>query len=76
MANMKKSPFTETQILTILKQQEAGLSLKEICRKYGISEITFNNWKILYGAMKITDVNRIKEFEKKNSLLKRNYSHR
>lgn len=60
---MKKTRFTETQIVLILKQQEAGIPTKEICRQHGISEATFYNWKSRYGGMETSDVKRLKDLE-------------
>jgi putative transposase len=71
---MKKTRFTETQIVSILKQQEAGKSTKEVCREHGISDATFYNWKSKYGGMEASDVKRIKELEEENARLKRMYS--
>ena len=72
--NMKKTRFTETQIVSILKQQEAGKSTKEICREHGISDATFYNWKSKYGGMEASDVKRMKELEEENARLKRMYA--
>jgi putative transposase len=71
---MKKSRFTETQIVSILKLQEAGLSVKDICREHGLSEATFYNWKSKYGGMEASDVRRLKELEDENSRLKKMYA--
>lgn len=68
---MKKTRFTETQIVSILRQQEAGKSVKEICREHGISDATFYNWKAKYGGMEVSDVRRMKELEDENNRLKR-----
>ena len=68
---MKKKRFTETQIVSILNQQEAGKSVKEIAREHGISEATFYNWKAKYGGMELSDVKRMKDLEEENSRLKR-----
>ncbi len=72
--NMKKSRFTETQIVSILKQQEAGKRTKDICREHGISDATFYNWKSKYGGMEASDVKRMKDLEEENSRLKRMYA--
>ena len=61
--NMKKTRFTETQIVSILKQQEAGKSTKEVCREHGISDATFYSWKSKYGGMEASDVKRMKDLE-------------
>lgn len=71
---MKKTRFSETQIVSILKQQEGGRSVKEVCREQGISEATFYNWKSRYGGMEVSDVKRMKELETENSRLKRMYA--
>uniref|UniRef100_UPI0004E0EFA8 transposase n=2 Tax=Dyadobacter crusticola TaxID=292407 RepID=UPI0004E0EFA8 len=71
---MKKTKFTETQIVSILKQQEAGIPTKEICRQNGISEATFYNWKSRYGGMEASDVKRLKDLEEENSRLKKMFA--
>lgn len=71
---MKKTRFTETQIVSILKQQEAGITTKEICRQHGISEATFYNWKSRYGGMEASDVKRLKDLEEENSRLKKMFA--
>ena len=68
---MKKTRFTEAQIVSILHHQEAGRSVKDISREHGISEATFYNWKAKYGGMQVSDVKRIKDLEEENSRLKR-----
>jgi putative transposase len=68
---MKKVRFTETQIISILKQQEAGRSIKELSREHGISEATIYNWKAKYGGMEANEVKRMKELEEENNRLKR-----
>jgi len=71
---MKQTRFTATQIVAILKQQEAGRSTKEICREHSISEATFHNWKSKYGGREASDVKRLKELEEENTRLKRMYA--
>ena len=71
---MKKTRFTETQIVSILKQQEAGRTTKEICREHGISEATFYNWKSKYGGMEASDVRKLKDLEEENARLKKMYA--
>ena len=71
---MKKTRFTETQIVSILKQQEAGIPTKEICRQHGISEATFYNWKSRYGGIEASDVKRLKDLEEENFRLKKMFA--
>lgn len=71
---MKKSRFTETQIVSILKQADAGLAIKDICRQAGISVPTYYQWKSKYGGMEASDLKRVKELESENSRLKRLYA--
>lgn len=71
---MKNSKFTESQIVAILKLQEAGMSVSEICRQHGISQPTFFNWKKKYAGMEATHLKRLKELEAENARLKRMYA--
>ena len=71
---MKSSRFTETQIIAILKEADAGILVKDICRKHGISDATYYNWKSKYGGMAASDLKRIKEMEAELSKLKRMYA--
>ena len=71
---MRKSRFTETQIVSILKMADAGMPVKEVCRKHGISEPTYYNWKSKYGGMEASDLKRTKELEAELSKLKRMYA--
>ena len=71
---MKKSRFTETQIIGILKEADAGIPIKEICRTHGISDATCYNWKSKYGGMNASDLKRMKEMERELSQLKRMYT--
>lgn len=73
---MKKSRFTETQIVKILKEQEQGISVKDIARQHGISEATFYNWKAKYGGMDASMIKRLKELEAENAKLKKMYAER
>lgn len=71
---MKKSRFTETQIVSILKQGDAGVPVKDLCRQAGISPATYYQWKSKYGGMDASDLRRVKELEAENSRLKRMYA--
>lgn len=71
---MKKSRFSESQIVAILKEVDAGMPVKEVCRKHGISDATYYNWKSKYGGMEASDLKRMKELEAENSHLKRMYA--
>lgn len=73
-AQMKSSRFTETQIIAILKEADAGMLVKDICRKHGISDATYYNWKSKYGGMTASDLKRMKEMETELSKLKRMYA--
>lgn len=68
---MKKTRFTEAQIISILNEQEQGIKVSELCRKHGISDATFYNWKSKYGGMKVDELKRLKELEQENSRLKK-----
>lgn len=67
---MKRTRFTEEQIVKILKLQENGLKVTEICRQNGISEQTFYRWKSKYGGMSVSEIRRLKELEAENRRLK------
>lgn len=67
---MRKSRFSETQIVKILKEAEGGRMVKDICREYGISDATYYNWKSKYGGMEASDIKRLKELEEENRKLK------
>ena len=71
---MKKSRFTETQIVKILKEVETGRLVKDVCREYGVSEATYYNWKSKYGGMEASDIKRLKELEDENRRLKQMYA--
>ena len=71
---MRQSKFTETQIVSILKEADAGRPVNEIWRKYGISSATYYKWKAKYGGLEASDVKRLKELEHENSRLKRMYA--
>jgi putative transposase len=68
---MRKSRFSEEQVLSILKEQDAGFKVVEICRKHGITEATFHNWKNKYGGMSTEELTRLRLLEQENSRLKR-----
>jgi putative transposase len=68
---MKKSRFTETQIVSILKEADAGRPIKEVCRQHGISDATYYKWKSKYGGMEASDLKRVKDLEAENAKLKR-----
>ena len=71
---MKKTRFTESQIVAAIKKQESGISTAEICRDLGISNQTFYNWKAKYGGMEISEVKRTKELEAQLCQFKRMYA--
>jgi putative transposase len=71
---MKKTRFTESQIVSILKKQDSGLKVMDICREHGISDATFYNWKARYGGMSVNELKRVKELEEENSKLKKMYA--
>jgi len=71
---MKKSRFSESQIISILNKQEQGLTVRDICREHGISDATFYNWKAKYGGLSVSEPARIKELEVENARLKRMYA--
>ena len=68
---MKKSRFTESQIIFALKQSETGVKVEEVCRKMGISEATFYNWKKKFGCLGITELRRLRQLEEENIQLKK-----
>ncbi len=67
---MKRSKFTESQIVFALRQAEGGVKVDEVCRKMGISEATFYNWKKKYGGVGINELRRLKQLEEENAKLK------
>jgi putative transposase len=71
---MKKSKFTESQIVAILKEADAGMKVSDVCRKHGISQPTYYNWKSKYGGLGVSELKRIKELEAEHSKLKRMYA--
>lgn len=68
---MKRSKFTEEQIISILREQEAGAKTAELCRKHGMSEATFYAWRAKFGGMDVSDAKRLKVLEEENARLKR-----
>ena len=64
---MKKQRFSEEQIVAVLKEQEAGAKAADLCRKYGISEATFYNWKAKYGGMEVSEAKRLRALEEENA---------
>lgn len=71
---MKKTRFTESQIVAAIKKQESGISVKDICRELGISEPTFYNWKGKYGGMEVAELKRSKDLEAELSQYKKMYA--
>ncbi|ABV36581.1 conserved hypothetical protein [Shewanella sediminis HAW-EB3] len=71
---MKKSRYTETQIIKILKEVEGGRLIKEVSREYGISEATYYNWKSKFGGMEASDIKRLRELEDENRRLKQMFA--
>ncbi len=71
---MKKSRYTESQIVKILKEVEGGRLVKEVCREYGISDATYYNWKSKYGGMEASDVKRLKVLEDENRRMKQMFA--
>jgi putative transposase len=71
---MKKTRYSEHQIIKVLKEVEGGRNVKDICRECGISEATYYNWKSKYGGMESSDIKRLKELEDENRRLKQMYA--
>lgn len=71
---MKKTRYTESQIVKALKEVEGGRNVKDMCREYGVSEATYYNWKTKYGGMEASDIKRLKELEDENRRLKHMYA--
>jgi putative transposase len=71
---MKRSKYSETQIVSILKEADAGMKVSDVCRKHGISQPTYYKWKSKYGGLGVSELKRIKELEAEHSRLKRMYA--
>ena len=69
--DMRKSRFTEEQIIAILAEQERGMATAEVCRRHGVSEGTFYKWKSKFGGMQVSDAKKLKTLETENGRLKR-----
>jgi len=68
---MKRSRFSEEQIIGILKEHEAGVSVADLCRKHGVSDASIYNWKARFGGMDVSEARRLKTLEDENTRLKR-----
>lgn len=71
---MKKSRFSEHQIISLLKQGEAGVAVTDLCREHGISKSTYYNWKAKYGGMEASELSRLRQLETENRRLKEMYA--
>ena len=71
---MKKTRYSESQIIKVLKEVEGGRTVKAVCREYGIAEATHYSWKSKYGGMEASDIKRLKELEEENRRLKQMYA--
>jgi putative transposase len=71
---MKRSRYTETQIVNILKEAEVGIAVEELCRKYGFSQSAFYKWKAKYSGMEISSLSRLKTLEEENQRLKKMFA--
>ncbi len=74
MTKNEKSKFNESQIVSMLKQHEQGVTSAEICRQNGISQATFFNWKSKYGGLQVSELKRMRELEEENRKLKHMYA--
>ena len=68
---MKRNRFTEEQIVGVLKEHEAGMATADLCRRHGISQATFYNWKAKFGGMEVSEAKRLRSLEEENAKLKR-----
>lgn len=71
---MKRSRFTETQIVAILKDADSGVTVRDLCRKHGICDATYYKWKSKYGGLDASDLKRLRELEAENGQLKRMFA--
>ena len=71
---MKRTRFTETQIVSVLKEADSGVPVKDLCRQHGISDATYYDWKSKYGGMEASDLKKMKELERELGQLKRIYA--
>ena len=68
---MKRSRFTEEQIIAVLREQESGVATAEVCRRHGVSSATFYKWKAKYGGLEVSDAKRLRALEDENAKLKK-----
>ena len=71
---MRKSHFTESQVVQILKEVEGGRTVREVCREHGVSEATYYQWKTKFGGMEASDIKRLRELEDENARLKQMFA--